>query len=64
MPVLQAAHMWPLQTLVASVVRLRGLDMDQNGGNKMQILINLAVLAVALAVVATLACLAAGRDGR
>ena len=48
----------------ASVVRLRGLDMDQNGGNKMQILINLAVLAVALAVVATLACLAAGRDGR
>ena len=29
----------------------------------MQILINLAVLAVALAVVATLACLAAGRDG-
>lgn len=38
--------------------------MDQNGGNKMQILINLAVLAVALAVVATLACIAAGRDGR
>lgn len=30
----------------------------------MQILINLAVLAVALAVVATLACIAAGRDGR
>ena len=30
----------------------------------MQILINLAVLAVAPAVVATLACLAAGRDGR
>lgn len=28
----------------------------------MQILINLAVLAVALAVVATLACIAAGRD--
>ena len=27
-------------------------------------LINLAVLAVALAVVATLACIAAGRDGR
>ncbi len=63
MPVLQAAHMWPLQTLVASVVRLRGLDMDQNGGNKMQILINLAVLAVALAVVATLASIIAG-DGR
>ena len=63
MPVLQAAHMWPLQTLVASVVRLRGLDMDQNGGNKMQILINLAVLAVALAVVVTLASIIAG-DGR
>ncbi len=30
----------------------------------MQILINLAVLAGALAVVATLACIAAGRDGR
>ena len=30
----------------------------------MQILINLALLAVALAVVATLACIAAGRDGR
>ena len=30
----------------------------------MQILINLAVLAVALAGVATLACIAAGRDGR
>lgn len=46
------------------MVRLRGLDMEQNGGNKMQILINLACLAVALAVVATLACIAAGRDGR
>ena len=41
---------------------MRGLDMDQNGGNKMQILINLAVLAVALAVVATLASIIAG-DG-
>lgn len=30
----------------------------------MQILINLAVLFVALAVVATLACIAAWRDGR
>ena len=30
----------------------------------MQILINLAVLAVARGVVATLACIAAGRDGR
>ena len=30
----------------------------------MQILINLAVLAVALAVVAALACIAAERDGR
>ena len=30
----------------------------------MQILINLAVLFVALAVVATLACIAAERDGR
>lgn len=30
----------------------------------MQILISLALLAVALAVVATLACIAAGRDGR
>ena len=29
----------------------------------MQILINLAVLTVALAVVAALACIAAGRDG-
>lgn len=63
MPVLQAAHMWPLQTLVASVVRLRGLDMDKNGGNKMQILITLAVLTVSLSVVATLASIIAG-DGR
>ena len=63
MPVLQAAHMWPLQTLVASVVRLRGLDMDKNGGNKMQILITLAVLTVSLSVVVPLASIIAG-DGR
>ena len=63
MPVLQAAHMCPLQTLVASVVRLRGLDMDKNGGNKMQILITLAVLTVSLSVVVTLASIIAG-DGR
>ena len=38
--------------------------LEAQRGCPMQILINLAVLAVALAVVATLACIAAGRDGR